>query len=80
MLNHQIKQLNILRNEYSEKLLKTPCDNFVHNSVENHKRAFYLGLSHKDKVFELLKIDKVQKALLAKSKGIPKVEWRWKRY
>ncbi|WP_438709901.1 hypothetical protein [Enterococcus sp. AZ112] len=52
-------------------------DNFVHNSVENHKKAFYLGLSTRISFRVAKKIDASSEGLLAKSKGAPKVERRF---
>ncbi|EFM71039.1 hypothetical protein HMPREF9505_00659 [Enterococcus faecalis TX0109] len=51
-------------------------DNFVHNSVENHKKAFYLGLSTRISFRVAKKIDVSSEGLLAKSEGAPKVEIR----
>ncbi|EFT95337.1 hypothetical protein HMPREF9499_00519 [Enterococcus faecalis TX0012] len=48
----------------------------MHNSVENHKRAFYLGLSTRISFRVAKKIDVSSEVLLAKSKGTHKVERR----
>ncbi|KII39734.1 hypothetical protein QI17_11530 [Enterococcus faecalis] len=72
MLNHQIKTTNILRKIAENTLWITLCITLLKTT-----KKLFISVYPQGYVFELLKkIDASSEGLLAKSKGIPKVERR----